>query len=164
MKEFIWIETILLIILGVVLLLHLKGWKEEFRILKREKIKVDDLFSLANLWIESGINRQFLAKTIERMSVKSVVVYGLGELGIRTIEEIMINSKVSILYGLDQHAKDKKLVVPTYTLEEAADKEKPDMVILTVINAGDGLKKGIEHTMGCKVYLLEELLNERTIN
>ncbi len=137
--------------------LHLKEILQQER---KQIRKQEQLLRMANhMIVEDGKGNRIHQKLEER-NLSSVVIYGMAEMGERVMEDILLHSSIKLLYGIDQRAKEIKMVIPVYTLEEAAEKDKPEAVILTAFSENDSLKNEIEKTMSCKVITLGELLYE----
>lgn len=131
--------------------------------LEREKAgikRMSGLLALANQIIRANSQGKTISKIIEERETTSVAIYGMGEIGERIMEDILLNSPVRLLYGIDIKAAELYMAVPVYTLQQAAEMEKPDLIILTVSGNNDSLKKEIQEKMSCEVMTIGELLCE----
>lgn len=131
--------------------------------LEREKAgvkRMGGLLALANRIIRANSQGKTISKTIEERGITSVAIYGMGEIGERIMEDILLNSSVRLLYGIDIKAAELYMAVPVYTLQQAAGIEKPDLIILTVSGSNNSLRKEIQEKMSCEVMTIGELLCE----
>ena len=158
MKVMIIINIVLLIIL----LLNIYRYKfisTELKAMRKNVQRMDYLFQLSNQWIIRTTNGNKISSNLEDLNVSTIAIYGMGELGERLMEEILINSSLKLLYGMDRNANEMKMVIPIYTLEEACNMEKPDIIVLSTYVDNESLKKEIENKMECKVIMLGDVLN-----
>lgn len=132
--------------------------------LEREKAgvkRMSGLLALANRIIRANSQGKTMSGEIEKLGIRTVAVYGMGEIGERLMEDILLNSSVELLYGIDVKAAELlNMAVPVYTLQQAAGMEKPDLVILTVLGSSDSLREEIQEKMSCEVMMIGELLCE----
>lgn len=131
--------------------------------LEREKAgvkKMGGVLALANQIIRANSRGKTISGNIEELGIRTVAIYGMGEIGERMMEDILLNSSVKLLYGIDVKASELYMAVPVYTLDQAAGMEKPDLILLTVGGGSDSLKKEIREKMSCEVMTIGELLCE----
>lgn len=131
--------------------------------LEREKADVKRMggvLALANQIIRANTQGKTISRKIEERGITSMAIYGMGEIGERLMEDILLNSSVRLLYGIDIKAAELYMAVPVYTLEQAAGMEKPDLILLTVGGGSDSLRKEIREKMSCEVMTIGELLCE----
>ncbi len=152
---------ILLAALCIYLYLMVIGKNRVFDILKKDYDRILGINELAYQMILIDVERHPLRDMIQKINPGSIAVYGMGELGERIIDDLLMNTSINVLYGMDKNACDKKMIIPVYTLEEAKENEKPDMILLTTFTNDDKLKKLIEKEMNTKVYSLEEIIYEQ---
>lgn len=131
--------------------------------LEREKAgvkKMGGVLALANQIIRANSQGKTISGNIEELGIRTVAIYGMGEIGERMMEDILLNSSVKLLYGIDVKASELYMAVPVYTLDQAAVMEKPDLILLTVGGGSDSLRKEIREKMSCEVMTIGELLCE----
>lgn len=131
--------------------------------LKKEKEhvrKIDGLLKVANLIILSDSVNRPIYKKLEEKGISTVAIYGMGDIGERIMESILLNSSIKILYGIDKRGRDIKTAIPVYCLDEALKMEKPEIVILTAYTDSNILQREIENKMLCQVITIGELLDE----
>lgn len=142
-------------------LFHYLYLKEALQKERKQTMKLEQLLRMANQMIVESDKGNLIHKMLEERNLSSVAIYGMSEMGERVMENILMHSSIKLLYGIDQRAEEIKLVIPVYTLEEAAEKDKPEAVILTAFSENDSLKKEIENIMSCEVVTLGELFYEQ---
>lgn len=141
-------------------LFHYLHLKEILRKEQKQIRKLDQLLRIANQMILESCKGKRIHQKLEERNLSSAAIYGMGDMGEHIMEDALLHSSIKLLYGIDQRAGELKMAIPVYTLEEAAQKEKPEVVILTTYTENDGLKNEIEKVMSCKVITLGELLYE----
>lgn len=132
---------------------------KERRMLKKELERFQWLLKITNELLCLNISQKHWYQPLERKGYQNVAVYGMGELGIRLVEDIMLNSSMKLLYGLDQNAHQLSLVCPVYQLEEIYDLPKPDIIVLAAYSTDDSLKRSIADVSGCEVLKIEEAIH-----
>lgn len=132
--------------------------KKERHELKKDLQRMQKLFSVANRWLMLEINGENLGKIIEKRGYTSVAVYGMGELGIRIIEDLKMNTSIHVLYGLDRNAERISTYIPVYKLEDIKGK-MPDLIIIAAYCKDSSLKDKICDFVDCDVISIEELIN-----
>ena len=122
--------------------------------------KLEGLLKIANqIIIYDSLNRP-IYKKLEQRNISSIAIYGMGDIGERIMENILLNSSINILYGIDKKGKDIKAAIPVYKMEELQGLEKPEVVILTAYSDNNILKNEIRNKMECPVITIGELLDE----
>lgn len=134
--------------------------KQELEKEKASTKKVSALLMLANRIIRANIQGKAISSKLEELGITSVAIYGMGEIGERAMEDILSNSSVRLLYGMDIKASELYMAVPVYTLQQAVGMEKPDLILLTALDGSGKLKKEIQEKMSCEVMTIGELLGE----
>lgn len=150
--------VLLLLLVCAYLVLVINGQKRIASIKRRDHERILGINELAYQMIQIEIEGYPLRKRLQDMGIKTIVIYGMGELGERIMNDIILNTSMKLLYGMDRGAKDKNMIVPVYTLEDAKECEKPDLVLLTTYTKDKSLKELIEKEMETKVICLEEII------
>lgn len=152
------IFNIFLIILGLECI-KCSMLKKERHELKKDLRRMHKLFSIANYWLLLDIGGDKLGMKIEKKGYQTVAIYGMGELGIRFIEELKLNTSVNVLYGIDRNADRISTYIPVYKLEDIQKKQSPELVIITAYGIDEWLKDNIRKAVGCDIVSIEELIN-----
>lgn len=151
---------ILLCALCIYLYLIVNGQNRVYEILKKDYERILGINELAYRLFLIDVERHPLRDKVKELNPDSVAIYGMGELGERIVDDLLMNTSINVLYGMDKNANNKKMTIPVYTLEQAKEIEKPDIILLTTYTKDDSLKKMIENEMKTKVYSLEEIIYE----
>ncbi len=133
--------------------------KKEQHELKKDLRRMHKLFSIADRWILLELSGEKLGRKIEKKGYHTTAIYGMGELGIRFIEELKLNTSVKVLYGIDRNADRISTYIPVYRLEDIQKQQRPELVVITAYGADEGLKENIRNAVGCDVISIEELIN-----
>ncbi len=155
------LACIFLSVLCIYLYLMVIGQNRVYDILKKDYERILGINELAYQMILIDVERHPLRDMIQKLNPASIAVYGMGELGERIVDDLLLNTSINVLYGMDKNACDKRMIIPVYTLEEAKENEKPEIILLTTFTRDDRLKKLIEKEMETKVYSLEEIIYEQ---
>ena len=152
------IIIIILIALSIYLVLIINGQKRIMYQNKKELRRILGINEYAYQMILIEIKHRPLRSRLEALKIRKIAIYGMGELGERIMDDIIQNTSIELLYGIDRDARHKKMIIPIYTLEEAMSREKPDLVLLTTYTEGDELRLKIENKMDTKVLSLKEII------
>lgn len=151
--------TIIIVIEFAMMSIRKKYLKRENRMLKYDLERSQWLAKVVNEILSLHISKKSFVSFLWDCGYKNIVLYGMGELGIRLSEEILLNSSINILYGLDRNAAAISYVFPVYTLNEVSRLPKPDVIILTTYCVNDSLKDLITEETGCRVIGIEEIID-----
>lgn len=106
-------------------------------------------------WITLKQDHIDFSSYFENHSLYTIAVYGLGEQGIRFIDELK-SSNVTIKYVVDkgtkQFAADYPLYAPNDTLEEV------DAMVVTVVNSFQEIEEQMAYKLMCPIISLEEII------
>lgn len=133
--------------------------KKERHELKKDLRRMHKLFSIADRWLLLEISRDKLGRKIEKKGYRTAAIYGMGELGLRFIEELKLNTSVDVLYGIDRNADRISTYIPVYRLEDIQKQQRPELVVVTAYGIDEGFKDHIRNVAGCDVISIEELIN-----
>lgn len=159
MRFFFVVFVILIIMLIAKILVDRKFFLKERRMLKKDLERSQWLLKVTNELLCLLISQKHWYQYLHERGYASVAIYGMGELGIRLSEDIILNDSIKLLYGMDINARAISFVVPVYTLNEVRSLPKPDVVVLTTYCIDDNLKSLIENETGCEVLYIEEIMN-----
>lgn len=149
----------LLVFIIILMILQICILKRKTQIDMRQLKKMDSLFKLENLMLVQFIKGNSVHKKLEEMGIKTVSIYGMGEVGERIMEDILLNSSsISLIYGIDCNAELLNMAIPIHTLRNAVNQKKPDLIILSTYSDNGALRKEIEIEMNCRVVNIGELL------
>ena len=113
-------------------------------------------FNVLNNWLKiKNMNRSFQT-FFDCNYIKTVAIYGMGELGKRLYEELKLLN-VDVLYGIDKNAKN--LIIDgldIITLEDSLP--KVDIIIITPVHYFEEIEKDILKKGDYNLVSLEEMV------
>lgn len=131
----------------------------ERHLLKKDLMRFQWLLKVTNELLYLSISQKHWYQPLVEKGSKSIAIYGMGELGMRLSEDLILNGSIEFLYGLDINAHAISYVRPVYKLDEIHDLPKPDIIVLTTYCTTDNLKNLIVNETGCEVMCIEEIVN-----
>lgn len=106
-------------------------------------------------------NKRDVAGYLISKGYKKIAIYGMGNVG-RRLLDILNDSEVEVLYGIDAKAENIAERVQVISVEEI--KEEPDLVIVTPVFSYEEIKTNLQEKVGCKIISVESLLNDIEAN
>lgn len=120
--------------------------------------RLDLYYNLLIEWLakkQKGFN---YADYLYKLGYKKVVVYGVGELGVRFIEE-MKNTVVHVVCAIDQNEAcgylDVKIISPGEQINEDID-----LLIVSPIHVYADIEKSVKSYIECPIVSLEDVIYE----
>lgn len=113
--------------------------------------KQKTLFVL-NSWVKKKLQNKSIRNYMKINNYHSVAIYGLGDLGKLLSDEL--KEYVEISYGIDR--RDLIAEYPIYKIEDYLP--DVDMVIVTVIDEFEEIKKSIKEKLCCPIYSIEDII------
>lgn len=110
-----------------------------------------------NQWLLLLQEGKSLALYFSKHQYEKVVVYGMGMLGRRLIDELK-NKGISVVYGMDKRAEYYTGEFPVYL--KPATGMAVDVVCVTACAFYHEIKSELERTMKCDIVSLEEVIAE----
>lgn len=108
-------------------------------------------------WVEVLHEGKAIADYLKKNQIESVAIYGMGVLGERLLEELII-SEVNIVYGIDRNFQKKyeNLIMrsPDETFQDV------QCIIVTPVYYYHVIKRNLEQRTKAKVVSLQEVLDE----
>lgn len=115
------------------------------------------LFLMMNQWVKVKQEGKNLADYFERNGYRKIAVYGMSYAGETLIEELK-NSKVEVVYGIDQRADSIYADVNIVSVE--GELELVDAVVVTAITFFDEIEEKLSEKVNCPIISLEDILYE----
>lgn len=121
-----------------------------------EKEKYRLLSEMMNKWLMIRQRGDNLGKYFQKKGIKTIAIYGLGEVG-RIFAEEMIESDVDVLYGIDRNinAYDEIRIL---TLNE--DLPNVDAIVVTPIASYEEIENDLSKKTSCPIVSLEDIVYE----
>lgn len=112
-------------------------------------------YTMLNLWMKMKHQKRSLAEFINKNNIKSVAIYGMGEVGQRLCEEFSENN-INIKYAIDKSMQGSYCDVAIKKMED--DLEPVDLIIVTATYEYSTIKKNLEKTFSCPIISLNEIV------
>lgn len=116
-------------------------------------------FDLMCQWMKLKMQGIFLMEFFQDRGIRSIAIYGMGEIGQLMYDELAMENEMFIRYAIDQSGKRYVESLPTYCLDR--DLPKVDAIVITPVLITDQLEEQIYDALGeCVTFVFEELLYE----
>lgn len=117
--------------------------------------KMQQYFSLLNQWLTLKIDEVSLEKYFIDNNIKTIAIYGFGEIGKRFYEE-MKKSNIDVLYIVDQSVDSVKGEIPV--LRKTDILEKVDALVVTATYYFDEIEGEMSGKIDFPIISLEEVI------
>lgn len=122
---------------------------------KRYKKKLD----LMCQWMKLKIRGISLMEFFRDRGIRSIAIYGMGEIGQLMYDELAVEDEALIRYAIDQSCVRYVESLPTHCLNRGLP--KVDAIVITPVLITNQLEEQIYETLGeCVTFVFEELLYE----
>ena len=108
-------------------------------------------------WLRNVQNGKSISDVLKKDSIKSVSVYGCGEIGMLIINELA--DKIIVKEAIDRNANNIKIKQCKVVSIDRIDKEV-DLIIISVIGAAAEIAKEIKTRYGLNVMTIRELITK----
>ena len=113
------------------------------------------LFLMMNQWVKVKQDGKNLSSYFEKEGYKQIAIYGMSYAG-ETLMEELIDSPVTVQYGIDRNAEmifaDVDIVTPDASLEPV------DAVVVTAITFFEEVEEMLRQKVDCPIISLEDIL------
>lgn len=110
-------------------------------------------------WIRLLNKGKSITDFFKGKSYRTVAVYGMGALGIAVYEELEKYKNI-VLYGLDKGNPVIPSNIKCMRPYEVDDTLWPDIIIVTVMWDLDNIFKELDKMFGCKIYSIQEIIDD----
>ena len=117
--------------------------------------KNQSLYQLMEQWVLAKQEGKDFSEYFRRHNYKTVAIYGMGIVGRRLAKELDVLD-IKEIYGIDRNAKDLFSNIKILTLDD--NLPKVDIVVVTIVNEYDKIKKELVKKGQKSVVSLEDLL------
>ena len=126
---------------------------------KAEKVdKFKSYYNMLNQWLMLKQEGKSLEKYFVDNEIKTIAIYGMGEMGNRLYDELKDSTAVEIKYAVDQNAASTYSEIDVIDKED--DYEEVDAIIVTAIFAFDEIEEEISAKVDYPVISLEDVVFE----
>lgn len=101
-------------------------------------------------WIENLRKGIYVETYFQKRGYKTVVIYGMAQLGLMLYDEIKLSNDISVLYAIDQGSPDVPNEIEVYKLNELAHKEEPDVIVIAVPYLVSQIKSELRKIYSCE--------------
>lgn len=116
-------------------------------------------FELICQWMKLKIQGISLMEFFQDRGIRSIAIYGMGEIGQLMYDELAMENETLIRYAIDQSGMRYVESLPTYCLDR--NLPEVDAIVITPVLITDQLEEKIYETLGeCVTFVFEELLYE----
>lgn len=135
-------------------------YKKKYKEKENENSRNLKKFQLLNQWMKLKIRGIQLKDFFEDRKIRSVAIYGMGELGWLFYEELKFDGVGQLVaYGIDQRGMQEGKEINIYPL--CSSLEKTDAIIITPVLITDFIEDTIYKELGEQItFTLEEVLYE----
>jgi FlaA1/EpsC-like NDP-sugar epimerase len=116
-------------------------------------------YDLTNKWISIKNEGKSLSQYFKDQNYKKICIYGMGELGIRLLEELK-DSEIEVAFAIDKNAGSTNAEIDIYDNEEISDEflNDIDIIVVTAIFAFDEIEEQLREKISCPVISLEDVV------
>ena len=151
-----------IIVLCVLVVISLWGiWKiidKAGKTIERKNKQVDKYklyYCLNNKWIALKEANKRLSEYFVENKIKTIAVYGLGDVGLNLCEEIMKDG-IEVRYAFDGNLIRYDSVIPIRKLED--ELEKVDAVVITIPDEFEAIKNNLSPKFSCPIISVDDVI------
>lgn len=123
----------------------------------RNKVYYNVLF----LWLKNKLNNKNIENYLLQKDIKTIAIYGAGNLGELLYDELKISNKVTIKYIIDQSNVNGSLYeVPVIKPEQIKEIESVDCIVVTPIYAFDVIGKNLKQLDSKNIICIDDIIIE----
>lgn len=115
------------------------------------------LFLMMNQWVKSKQEGKNLEEYFKKHGYHRIAIYGMSYVGETLVNELK-NSKIEIVYGIDQNVNTIYADVNIFSIED--EFEEVDAVVVTAITFFKDIEKALSSKINCPILSLEDILYE----
>jgi hypothetical protein len=141
-------------IIGVILGGTIVYIKKEYRINKKVD-KFKKYYTMLNEWLVLKHNGKSIEEYFIRNNYKTIIIYGMGEIGNRLYEEL-VETGVNIKYVIDKNSD--KVYANVETVATLDNLEGVDAIIITPIADFTEIESSIKNTTNIPIISIEEVV------
>lgn len=133
------------------------------KIVEKEKriTKFKDYYNLYNRWIKMKSEKKELKEYFQKHNYRSIVIYGVGEIGKRLYEELK-ESGIDVCYAIDSQDTcsytELKIVTKDDVLETA------DVMVVTPLFDYEGIRSEMSQKVDFPIISIQEIVDELELN
>lgn len=121
--------------------------------------KFKSYYNMLNQWLYLKQEGKGLDSYFKDKQYSKIAVYGLGEMGVRLIDELR-GSDVQVVYGSDKDVDNVFTDIKVYSADELDTAEDVDVIVVTAIFAFDEIEEQLQDKVNCSIVSLEDVVFE----
>ena len=121
----------------------------------RKVDKFKQYYNVLIQWLELKQKGKKLDDFFVKNSIKTVAIYGMGEMGTRLYEELK-NSNVEVKYAIDKNADSTYSELKVIETEDIRD--DVDAIVVSAIFAFDEIREELEKKVNCQILSLDDIV------
>lgn len=133
---------------------HCEGWNNysgKNKLVDKYKL----YFCLNNRWISLKESNRRLSKYFVENQIKSIAVYGLGDIGLNLCDEIMKDG-IEVKYAFDRSLIRYESLIPIKKLED--ELEEVDAVVVSIPDEFEAIRNSIEAKFSCPIISIDDIV------
>lgn len=158
--------TVLIIIFAIVVwIMATLTWRLYKELTRTEEFRnrFKCYYEVVNNWLKNKNANKSIVDFFKRNDIKTIAVYGFGELGSRFYEEIR-ESEIKVEYFIDKNAAKTYLGIdniPVVNLKEVLSQKNVDAIVVTPVFDYMSIEEDIERNgIKHKIISLEDIIYE----
>lgn len=137
------------------------SWKKELDFYREKAFRYEKYWKIFDAWMNLREQGKKIENYLVSEDIRRIGIYGVGMMGKHLITELS-DSKVEVVYGIDQNAELIKDYIHIYRPDEVIP--DVDAIVITALFEVEKIKKNIEGKRNCKILLLEEIITDLNEN
>ena len=121
----------------------------------RKVDKFKQYYNVLIQWLELKQKGKKLDDFFVKNSIKTVAIYGMGEMGTRLYEELK-NGNVEVKYAIDKNADSTYSELKVIETEDIRD--DVDAIVVSAIFAFDEIREELEKKVNCQILSLDDIV------
>lgn len=128
------------------------------KIEREQSLNNRQMFLMMNDWIKSFHMGKSISKYLSDRNISHVAVYGMGDIGIRLIEEIMATGDIKVDYAVDLNPEIKYSDIVVYAPTDLLPSTQ--MIIVSPFLFFDEIKEVLKEKVNCDIVSVKEIVEE----
>lgn len=128
--------------------------------LNRKQLRINkfyDYFQLTNHWLMLKNSGKSLEKFFADKGVRTIAIYGMGELGHRLAEELENGTSIEIKYAIDR--KEEAAISDYEVVSIDSELQEVDMIVVTPLFDYYAIEERLHEVCDYEIVSLEEVID-----
>lgn len=116
-------------------------------------------YNILYLWLKNQLNNKSIEAYLLQNEIKTIAIYGAGNLGELLYDELKVSNKITIKYIIDQSNVNKNLYkIPVIKPEQIMNIEDIDCIIVTPIYAFDAIAENLKQFQFKNIVCIDDII------